>query len=72
MTPVALEVTLNGEPRRLDPASTLESVVELLGCGRRGVAVAINSEVVPRSSWATTTVVSGDRIEVLRAAQGGC
>ena len=65
-------VTVNGDPLEVAPESTIESLVELLGCGRRGVAVAINSEVVARSSWATTWLAAGDQVEVLRAAQGGC
>jgi sulfur carrier protein len=39
--------------------------------GGRGIAVAVNGEVVPRSAWATTTVAAGDQVEVLTAAQGG-
>jgi sulfur carrier protein len=37
----------------------------------RGVAVALNGEVVARASWHTTTVTTGDRLEVLTATQGG-
>jgi sulfur carrier protein len=35
------------------------------------VAVAVNASLVPRSTWAATTVAEGDRIELLRAVQGG-
>ena len=37
----------------------------------RGVAVARNEEVVPRSRWDATVVAEGDRLEILTAAQGG-
>jgi sulfur carrier protein len=66
-----IALTVNGEDRSLDALSTIESLVDELGCGRRGVAVAVNSEIIARSRWAETTLASGDRIEVLRAAQGG-
>jgi sulfur carrier protein len=33
--------------------------------------VAVNGEVVPRSTWATASLRDGDRVEVLTAAQGG-
>ncbi|MER3396498.1 MAG: thiamine biosynthesis protein ThiS [Acidimicrobiia bacterium] len=36
-----------------------------------GVAVAVNSEVVPRSKWADVALRAGDRIEILGASQGG-
>jgi len=67
-----VEVTVNGEPRRLPEGATVAWLVDDMGAGRRGVAVAIDAEVVLRSSWETTLLRSGARIEVLRAVQGGC
>lgn len=66
-----MTITVNGEPMALRDGATLTTLVELLGCGTKGVAVAVNETVVPRSTWAHTTVHSDDRVEVLRAAQGG-
>jgi sulfur carrier protein len=66
-------ITVNGQPRDV-PAGTpvAEVVSELVGSPEaRGVAVAVNGEVVPRTSWATTAVGPGDRVEVLTATQGG-
>ncbi|WP_417233476.1 sulfur carrier protein ThiS [Arthrobacter sp.] len=40
------------------------------GCPR-GVAVAVNGEVVPRSAWAGTPLAAGDHVELLSAVQGG-
>jgi sulfur carrier protein len=37
----------------------------------RGIAVAVNGEVVPRTAWAGTPLRDGDRVEVLSATQGG-
>jgi sulfur carrier protein len=37
----------------------------------RGIAVARNGAVVPKSSWETTPLVPGDRIEIVTAAAGG-
>ncbi len=67
-----IEVVVNGEEQSLEEPATVASLVEVLGCGRRGVAVAVNSEVVARSAWESTGLVAGDRVEVLRAVQGGC
>jgi sulfur carrier protein len=66
-------ITVNGQPRELPPQLSVAQVVsELTGApDARGVAVAVNGEVVPRAAWATTTVESGDRVEVLTATQGG-
>jgi sulfur carrier protein len=37
----------------------------------RGLAVAVNGEVVPRSSWTVTALDDGDAVEILTAVQGG-
>lgn len=66
-----IELQVNGEPCRLEEPASVETLVEALGCGRRGVAVALNATVVARSAWAATSLVAGDVVEVLRAAQGG-
>ncbi|MCU4183511.1 sulfur carrier protein ThiS [Acidiferrimicrobium sp. IK] len=67
-----ITVVVNGEAREVEPASSVDALVEDLGCGRRGVAVAVNLEIVARSAWPATLLQPGDRVEVLRAAQGGC
>lgn len=68
-----MNVTLNGEPRLVDPGATLAGIVELLGVapGARGVAVALDGEVVARSDWAQTELSDGARVEVVAAIQGG-
>ena len=66
-------VMLNGERRELGGRATVAAAVELAGAseGGRGVAVALDGEVVPRGEWATTEVREGQELEVLRAVQGG-
>ncbi|MEJ1113941.1 sulfur carrier protein ThiS [Paenarthrobacter sp. CCNWLY172] len=39
--------------------------------GKLGVAVARNSEVVPRSQWSATALADGDELELVTAVQGG-
>lgn len=63
-----MELTVNGETQTHPDHTT---VADLLGDRTRGVAVARNDEVVPRSEWPTTSLASGDRIEILEAHQGG-
>lgn len=77
------DITLNGAARALVAG---ETVTDLVGevTGRRiaangqaadgkrlGVAAARNSDVVPRSQWATTVLAPGDDIEIVTAVQGG-
>jgi sulfur carrier protein len=68
-----MKVLLNGEAAELDEGATVQAAVdslELPGAGR-GVAVAVDAEVVPRTQWETHELQDGARVEVLRAIQGG-
>jgi sulfur carrier protein len=67
-----MRIFVNDEPRQVQPGTTVAGLVEMLGSGRRGVAVAVAAEVVPRSAWERVELADGDRVEVLRAVQGGC
>jgi sulfur carrier protein len=63
-------ITVNGEPREL--TGTVDELLDALGVQvRRGVAVAVDATVVPRSAWATTQVADGARVEIVTAVQGG-
>jgi sulfur carrier protein len=64
-------VTVNGESVELSERSTVADVVAIWCASPRGVAVARNSEVVPRSRWAHEQILPGDAIEILTAAAGG-
>jgi sulfur carrier protein len=66
-------VRLNGEERELGDGITVAGAVALLGVApdARGVAVAVDREVVPRGDWETTTLAAGASVEVLTAIQGG-
>jgi sulfur carrier protein len=66
-----MRVTINGTDRGFDGDTTVADVVTELTPHRRGVAVAVNGEVVPRSEWTVAVLRDGDIVEVLTAAQGG-
>jgi sulfur carrier protein len=68
-----VNATVNGEPRELPAGATVASVLELLDVGgdARGVAVAVDGEVVTRSCWAVTALHDGAAIEVVAAIGGG-
>ena len=69
-----MRVLLNGESQELPDACTVAELVERAAPGAsdgRGVAVAVDAEVVPRSDWGRTTIFEGQRVELLAAMQGG-
>lgn len=63
-----MNLTVNGEPREAAAGCVVAS---LLPAGARGVAVAVNGCVVPRTEHATTQLRDGDRVEIVQAVQGG-
>ena len=68
----AVTVNVNGETHALGGgAATLDGLVDLLGHERRGLAIAVNGEVVPRSMWTQQLLADGDQVEILTIAQGG-
>jgi len=71
MTPVALR--LNGEPVEVPPGATIADLVTALTSDDdpKGVAVAVDRCVIPRSEWATTPARAGSLVEVVSAAAGG-
>lgn len=64
-------VSVNGEPRAIAPGTTVAALVATMTSATKGVAVAVNEDVVPRSAWPVTVLGAGDRVEVLTAVQGG-
>jgi thiazole synthase len=68
-----MKVELNGAVLVLPAGATVAVAIEASGVTseQRGVAVAVDGEVVPRSRWEVTRLREGQRIEVLAAIQGG-
>ena len=68
-----MTIRLNGEERRLDDGATVQHALDLLDVtpGARGIAVALDREVVPRGAWDQTPLHDGANVEVVMAIQGG-
>jgi sulfur carrier protein len=66
-----MTVTVNGEPRDLAPGITLADVVSQVTESAKGVAAALNGEVVPRRAWPDTPLADGAEVEIVTAVQGG-
>ncbi len=68
-----MTVTINGTRQEFSEGATVASVVAALPNAPegRGVAVAVDGEVVPRGRWADTELREGANVEVVVAVQGG-
>ncbi len=66
-------IVVNGEHAAAQPGETPADVLKELGLSlaARGVAIAVNGEVVPRAHWDTFALPEDARVEVLSAMQGG-
>jgi sulfur carrier protein len=62
---------LNGESFEIDEPLTVRDLLDRFDLRRRRVAVAINSDVVPRSRFDEVRIRPGDRVEVIQAVGGG-
>ena len=65
-------IKVNGQSEKLE-AATLEVLLaeKAVDTAQRGIAVALNGTVVPRAAWPATPLRPGDRVEIVRARQGG-
>lgn len=69
-----MQLQINGQAQTLtlQDQPTVHDVLVCLDVPTvRGVAVALNDQVVPRSQWSQTPVHSHDRLEIIQATQGG-
>lgn len=68
-----MRVLLNGDESELSRGETLADLLARLNVSpeRRGCAVAVDGEVVPRSQWRAFALHDSARVEVLTAMQGG-
>ena len=65
-----MKVIVNDEAVEVDDQTTVAGLLERLGFPEKGIAVAMDWTVLPRSGW-QTTLTDGARLEVVTAVQGG-
>ncbi len=66
-----MQIQVNGKGRQLEDNVSLAELLSVSVQRTDGVAVAVNRAVVPRSRWASHTLVGGDQVEIIQAVGGG-
>lgn len=68
-----MQLAVNGQIRSVVDASTLVDLLTAMDLcpAQKGIAIAINAEVIARARWATTRLCNGDRVDIIHAVQGG-
>jgi len=67
----APSIRVNGESEPLVATIEILLAEKAVDTDQRGVAVALNGAVVPRTAWRDTPLKPGDNVEIVRARQGG-
>ena len=67
-----MKLQINGDQRELPDGLSLAALVEHLGMKPDRVAVELNLEIVPRTSWQNIHLKDGDKLEIVHFVGGGC
>ena len=66
-----MKIQLNGESQDIPDHSTAQNLVDLLELGGKRLAMELNREIIPRSTYPETLLHEGDQIEIVHAIGGG-
>lgn len=66
-----MQLMVNGETRQLPEGMTVAQLLEEMSLTTKRLAVEVNLEIVPRSTYDTRRLQAGDRVEIVHAIGGG-
>jgi thiamine biosynthesis protein ThiS len=66
-----IEIVVNGEQRSAPAGQNLSELLVTFGIEPSRVAVELNREILPKAKWNSTTIGSGDQLEVVQFVGGG-
>ncbi|GEP92960.1 sulfur carrier protein [Chitinophaga terrae (ex Kim and Jung 2007)] len=67
-----MEVFVNNELYAVQQGTTIAALLQFIQISsHKGIAVAVNNQVVPKNSWSDQLVSDADNITIIRATQGG-
>ncbi len=66
-----MNIYLNGEARQVPDNCSAAQLIEELGLGGKRIAMEVNREIVPRSSYTDTLLQADDKVEIVHAIGGG-
>jgi thiamine biosynthesis protein ThiS len=65
-----MEVVINGE-LKVVKSSLVSELLEELGISKKKLAIEINKNILPRDSYSSTVLTSGDCLEIVHFIGGG-
>ncbi len=66
-----MTIKLNGQTHEISEGTSLAVLLENLGINPKGIAIAINYEVIPKNKWGETILTDNLELILIQAVQGG-
>jgi len=66
-----MKITVNGKSQLVEPSCTAAQLVELMGISSGRIAMEVNQEIVPRSTYEQYSFEDNDVVEIVHAVGGG-
>lgn len=66
-----ITILLNGEAQSFPATLTLQELLQHISLLGKSVAVALNSEIIPKSDFEKTALSHEDRVEIIHPVGGG-
>ncbi|WP_291908681.1 sulfur carrier protein ThiS [Chitinophaga sp. CB10] len=67
-----MEVLVNNKLYAVQPGTTIAALLQFIQlASHKGIAVAVNNQVIPKNSWDSQALSAADNITIIRATQGG-
>ena len=66
-----MQIQINGTAQAVPEQSTLSALIDQLRLTGKRLAVELNGEIVPRSTYAQRVLQENDMVEIVQAIGGG-
>ncbi|TDN95466.1 sulfur carrier protein [Salegentibacter sp. 24] len=66
-----ITVNLNNTAHNLNSPSNLQDLLKQLDISEKGIAVAVNNQIISKNDWNRRELTEGENILIIRATQGG-
>ena len=66
-----IQIEINKKEHSIDDNATIEQLLETLSVSKKGTAVALNGNILPKNNWSSQLLNNEDKLTIIRATQGG-
>ena len=66
-----MKIKVNNGIKEIEEGITLNSLLQDMGIGTAGIAVALNGNIARRAEWDALQLNDGDEVTIIKAAYGG-